>query len=147
KRGVATRREQDHARATYAPKLRTADARLTFTDPADLLARRVRAYTPEPGAWLDLESGRLVVLAASAADEAGAPSDPSAPRAIDSLPAPPGTVRAIDRARGLGVACGQGTLWLTRVRPAGRKEMSGADYANGARLRAGSLLPPHGATA
>ena len=99
-RGVATRREQDHARATYAPKLKTADARLTFADPADLLERRVRAYMPEPGAWLDLESGRLVVLAASAADAAREPSDPSAPRALDSLPAPVGTVRSIDRRRG-----------------------------------------------
>lgn len=147
KRGVATRREQDHGRATYAPKLKTADARLTFTDPADLLARRVRAYMPEPGAWLELASGRLVVLAASAADAAGEPADSSAPRSIDLLPAPPGTVRAIDRTRGLAVACGQGTLWLARVRPAGRKEMSGADYANGARLRVGSLLPLHGAAA
>ncbi len=147
KRGVATRREQDHARATYAPKLKTADARLTFTGPADLLARRVRAYMPEPGAWLDLESGRLVVLAASAGDAAEEPVDPLAPRALDPLPVPAGTVRAIDRARGLGVACGRGTLWLTRVRPAGRKEMSGADYANGARLKVGSHLPLREGTA
>lgn len=143
-RGVATRREQDHVRATYAPKLKTADARLSLADSAETLARRVRAYTPEPGAWLDLESERLVVLAATAGDAAAdskEPSDPAAPRGLDSLPTPVGTVRAIDRARGLGVACGAGTLWLARVRPAGRKEMSGADYANGARLRAGSLLP------
>ncbi|MEK7348793.1 MAG: methionyl-tRNA formyltransferase [Candidatus Eisenbacteria bacterium] len=140
-RGVATRREQDHDRATYAPKLKSADALLSFTDAAELLARRVRAYTPEPGAWLDLESGRLVVLEASAGDAAGALANPAAPRGLDPLPAPAGTVRAIDRARGLGVACGRGTLWLKRVRPAGRKEMSGADYANGARLTTGSLLP------
>lgn len=140
-RDVVTRRPQDHTRATYAPKLKTADARLALSGASDDLERRVRAYTPEPGAWIDLESGRLVVLSASAepaavTNGAGAASAP-----------PAGTVTAIDRARGVGVACGHGTLWLSRVRPAGRKEMSGADYANGARLQSGSLLPLRGGTA
>ena len=40
----------------------------------------------------------------------------------------------------LAVACGDGILWLARVRPSGRKEMSGADYANGARLKIGERL-------
>lgn len=149
-RGVVTRRAQDHARATYAPKLRTADARLAVSGSSDDLERRVRAYTPEPGAWLDLGSGRLVVLAATA-DPAAATTGAgvvAAPPGTAAVAAPPaGTVIAIDRARGLGVACGHGTLWLSRVRPAGRKEMSGADYANGARLQPGSPLPLRAGTA
>ncbi|HET9950704.1 MAG TPA: methionyl-tRNA formyltransferase [Candidatus Eisenbacteria bacterium] len=141
-RGLGTRRPQDHALATYAPKIRGEDARLLFEAPAAELARRVRAYTPAPGAWIDLEAGRLVVVAANADEgEGAAAAAATAPRGLDLLPTPPGSVAGIDRARGLGVACGKGTLWLARVRPAGRKEMSGADYANGARLRPGSPLP------
>ena len=142
-RGAGARHPQNHALATYAPKIRGEDARLSFDASALELARRVRAYTPAPGAWIDLESGRLAVLAASAEgrESAGASAAASAPRGLDVLPTPPGTVAAVDRVRGLGVACGEGTLWLARVRPAGRKEMSGADYANGARLRPGSRLP------
>ena len=131
--GAATRRPQDAALATYAPKIRDEDARLAFDAPAADLARSVRAYTPAPGAWIDLEAGRLGVIAASAEPRAAA------------LAA--GTVAGVDRARGLCVSCGEGTLWLARVRPAGRKEMSGADYANGARLRPGSLLPLRARTA
>jgi methionyl-tRNA formyltransferase len=133
-RGEAARHEQDHGRATYAPKVKTADARLSLEDDAPQLARRVRAYTPEPGAWLDLESERLVVLEATA-DMAPALTDASAA-------APPvGAVLSVDRSRGIAVACGHGTLWLSSVRPAGRKEMSGSDYANGRRLRPGLVLP------
>jgi len=124
-RGEALREEQDHAQATYAPKLRTADGRLSLAEPAAALVRRVRAYSPAPGAWLDLERGRLAVLAATADEgHAGAP----------------GIVAGIDRDRGLGIACGAGVLWLARVRPAGRNEMSGAAYANGARLSIGAAV-------
>jgi methionyl-tRNA formyltransferase len=134
-RGTAGRHEQDHTRATYAPKVKTADARLSLEGDALELARRVRAYAPEPGAWLDLEFERLVVLSATA-DQTPALTDASA------LATPPvGAVLSVDRARGIRVACGQGTLWLSSVRPAGRKEMSGSDYANGRRLRPGLVLP------
>ena len=140
-RGDVARREQDHARATYAPKLKTADAQLFLADDSSALARRIRAYTPAPGAWLDLESERLVVLSATSD---GAPALTDA--ALTAVP-PVGAILSVDRARGIGVACGHGTLWLERVRPAGRKEMSGADYANGARLKPGSLLPLRDGTA
>ena len=145
-RGGGARHPQNDALATYAPKIRGEDARLAFEAPAVELARRVRAYAPAPGAWIDLEAGRLVVVESSAesrgdALDAGSAAGAAAPRGLDLLSTPPGTVAGIDRARGLGVACAEGTLWLARVRPAGRREMSGADYANGARLRPGSPLP------
>jgi methionyl-tRNA formyltransferase len=136
--GRAARHDQDGAGATYAPKFRTADARLSFDEAAVALERRVRAYTPAPGAWVDLESGRLGVLAARAEENGGVAA--GAPRGLDPLPTPSGTITGIDRERGIGVACGEGTLWITRVRPAGRKEMAAADYANGARLRVGERL-------
>jgi len=135
-RGDVVRREQDPALATYAPKLRTGDARLDVAQPAERNARRVRAFTPEPGAWLSLDSGRLVVLAARVGDA----SDGAGPRGLDALPQAAGAIVGIDRGRGLGVACAEGTLWIERLRPEGRKEMSGADYANGARLRVGDRL-------
>jgi methionyl-tRNA formyltransferase len=142
--GRVERHEQDASRATYAPKIRSGDGRLSFEEPAVALERRVRAYTPAPGAWVDLESGRLGVLAARAEGGAGAdgggPGSGAAPRGLDPLPIPPGTVTAIDRDRGMAVACAEGTLWIARVRPAGRKEMAASDFANGARFRAGSRL-------
>jgi methionyl-tRNA formyltransferase len=44
-------RSQDEALATYAPKIRPADAQLDWQLDAAQLERMVRAYNPVPGAW------------------------------------------------------------------------------------------------
>ena len=124
--GDTVRREQDASAATYAPKLAGDAGRLTLDRPADEFARRVRAFTPDPGAYLALGAERLSVLAAEADGDAGAPA---------------GDVVALDRERGIRVALEQGSVWLRRVRPSGRRAMSGSEYANGARLKPGARLP------
>ena len=52
-----------------------------------------------------------------------------------------GTILRVDPTRGLLIALAKGALWLRRVKPAGKREMGAADYANGARLKAGDRLP------
>jgi methionyl-tRNA formyltransferase len=126
-RGESARKEQDPALATYAPKLSSDAGRLSFERAAGEIVRRVRAFTPEPGAFLPLREGRLIVTSAEA--EVG----------FDHR-AEPGTVLAIDPARGCSVAAADGSVWLRRVRPSGRRDMTGSAYANGARLRPGSRL-------
>ncbi len=127
-RGEMVREAQDSSRATYAPKLAREDARLSLRDEPPAFTRKVRAFAPKPGAYLDLaRRDSLQILAASPGSSAGGPA--------------PGTVLALDRARGLETALEQGSVWLRRVRQSGRNEMSGLDYANGARLGPGSLLP------
>lgn len=128
-RGEIVRTPQDSSQATLAPKVRALDARLRLDESAELLARRVRAYAPEPGAYVPLAAGRLLVLAATPGE--------AAPAQI----AASGTVVRVDPARGIEVALAAGTIWLRVVKPAGRREMNAADFANGARLRAGSKLP------
>ncbi len=130
-RGEMVREAQDPSRATYAPKLRREDARLHLSLDPVAFARRVRAFAPRPGAYLDLEEGgALQVLAAAP----GAP--PPGTPAADA-----GAALALDRERGLLLRLEAGSVWLRRVRPGGRKEMGGFDYANGARLSAGVRLP------
>jgi len=125
--GDATRRDQDPASATYAPKIAPDAGRLTLDRSADELSRRIRAFTPEPGAYLPIGAGRLAVLSAEADGDAGAP---------------PGSVIALDRAKGIRIALAGGSIWLRRVRPSGRRDMSGFDFANGARLKPGASLTP-----
>jgi len=129
-RGEIVRLTQDSALATYSGKVTREDARLSLREDPVRFARRVRAFAPRPGAFLTLEGGEnLLVLAAAPGASSRAPG------------VTPGTVLALDPRRGLELALDQGSAWLTRVRPGGRKEMGGSDYANGARLRAGSTLP------
>lgn len=134
-RGEIVRTAQDPSRATYSGKLTREDARLSLRDDPVAFARRVRAFAPRPGAYLTLTGGdTLLVLAASP----GTPSESDVPH---------GTVLTVDPPRGIEVALDKGSIWLRRVRPGGRKEMGGSDYANGARLRAGLRLPVSGGIA
>jgi methionyl-tRNA formyltransferase len=109
--------EQDDALATYAEKISAEDRRLDARRPAAELERVVRALAPHIGAWLELPDGdRLGVLQARARPGAGQPGQ--------LLTAGPDTPALV---------CAQGQLQLLRVKPAGRREMSGEDWLNGYR--------------
>src|SRR5690606_4364830 len=116
--GTLVPEPQDHAAATYAPKISPADAALDWNLPAEQLERRVRAYQPVPGAHTRFGDGRLKVHAARVVP---APAD-----------AAPGTVAAIDERTGAPVVvCGREALRLDEVQPAGKRRMSGAAFVNG----------------
>jgi methionyl-tRNA formyltransferase len=125
-RGEREGRPQDGARSTYAPKIAPDAGRLDLGLDADEFARRVHAYTPDPGAFLDAPSGRLTLLGAEPAPEADGAS--------------PGTVIGVDKERGIRLALARGSVWIPRLKASGRRAMSGHDYANGARLKPGALL-------
>jgi len=114
---------QDDAQATYAAKLSKDEAQLDWRQPADALARAVRAYNPAPGAWTLLEGAPLKVWMAATAPGAG----------------DPGTVLRGD-AEGLVVACGSGALALREIQPAGSKRMSAAAFLAGRPVPPGSRL-------
>ena len=100
---------------TYASKLDKAEARLDWAQPADLLARRVRAFNPWPICEAPVAGERLRIHAAR-----GVPLDHG--RA-------PGTVLFANRA-GLDIACGEGALRLLQVQREGGRPVSIADYLN-----------------
>lgn len=115
---------QDEALVTWAPKLEPARGQLDLGAPAAELARLVRAYTPDPGAYSFYKGTRLGVLRVSTAP--GAAADPGTLRFDAGTPQ---------------VATGSGWLRLDEVRPAGKRVMSGADWARGLRELEGARLP------
>jgi methionyl-tRNA formyltransferase len=119
--GQVEPRPQPEAGASLAPKVSGSEARLDFTRPAGRVADAVRAFTPAPGAWTTHRGRRLKVLRA-------APADPAPGPALD-----PGRLRVDARGR-LLVGTGDRPLELLELRPEGRRAMSGAEFARGARL-------------
>lgn len=115
---------QDGSKATLAPKLTSRDGELDFALPAEELGRRVRAFTPEPGAWTTVRGERLVVAGASVSG--GTPKEHGVFEVHDGWPE---------------VAAGAGWLRLALVRPAGKRTMTGRDWARGLRGAEGSRLP------
>ena len=104
---------------TYAPKLSRADGALDWTQPAEVLDRRVRALNPWPGTYATWDGAALKVLAAEPAAGDGAP----------------GTVL-----HGLTIACGAGALRVLRVQRAGRAPMDAAAFLNGQKIPPGTIL-------
>jgi len=128
-RGTASEQPQDEALATTAPKLAKGDGLIDWTQPAEYLARFIRAMTDWPGAftfWLSPERGpvRLVIRRARAC-ESGAES--------------PGTVLLVGDAE-LAVATGRGALSVVELQPAGKRAMPTADFLRGHDLQPGQLL-------
>jgi len=100
---------------TYAPMLRKEEGQLDFTRPADELERRIRAFNPWPGAFMDFD--RMLLKVHRAHVEAG-----------DAAPGQ----RLIYREQP-AVGAGGGLLILDEVQPAGKKAMRGKSFLAGAR--------------
>jgi methionyl-tRNA formyltransferase len=122
---------QDDTQATYAAKLTKEEARLDWRQPADVLARAVRAYNPAPGAWTLLDGAPLKIWAAQAVADVGALTDAN-PRSAKAPVAScdPGEVLPAGADR-LVIACGSGALVLQEIQPAGSKRMSAAAFLAG----------------
>jgi methionyl-tRNA formyltransferase len=121
--GTADPVAQDDAAATFAPKPRPEERTIDWTDPADRIVRRVRAFAPTPGARTTFRNAPLKVLRAAALDDADEADRLGEIRlAHDGVPV---------------VAASAGSVALLEVAPAGRARMPGADWARGARLEPG----------
>lgn len=130
--GRAEWTEQDASQATCAPKIEAADTWIDWNEPAEGIARRVRALAPTPGARTEHAGEMLRVLAARAeAGESGCA---------------PGIVRR-DRRDELRVATGAGWLVLRRLQRAGGKPLDVADYLRGRSIPDGARLGRADATA
>ena len=111
-------RPQPEVGVTYAHKLDKAEARLEWVQPAEVLARKVRAFNPWPVAEATLGGERLRIH--------GALALPLAHAAV------PGSVLAAGR-DGLDVACGEGALRIRVLQRDGGRAITAADYLNARR--------------
>ena len=109
---------QPEAGVTYAHKLDKQEARLDWVQPADVLARKVRAFEPWPVAEAMVAGERLRIHGAMALPLAHGLA--------------PGTLLAAGK-QGIDIACGQGALRLRVVQREGGKAITAADYLNARR--------------
>lgn len=107
---------------TVAPKITVDEARVRWDLPAHVVDRRIRAVTPNPGAWTMIGDLRIKVKPVAVLDE----------EAADREPLPPGVIR-VERA-GVLIGTASQPVLLGRIQPPGKKEMNAADWARGARL-------------
>jgi methionyl-tRNA formyltransferase len=127
--GALKPQSQDEALATYAPLIKKEEGRIDWGEPADDIARRVRAFHPWPGAFTYWEDKVLKILRANFVESRwGKESDELVP----------GMVIAGDE--GPEVITGRGALQLYELQLAGKRPMSADDFARGARGFVGGRL-------
>lgn len=114
--GIAVEIPQDHARATYAPKLDRETARIDWSRPAEEVARWIRGMDEVPGAWSPLDGrGAVKLFRPSLEVREGAPGE---------------VLEADDRA-GIVVACGDAAVRVREVQPPGKRRMASGEWVRG----------------
>ena len=112
---------------SYAHKIDKIEAAVNWSDSAEAIGRRIRAFDPFPGASSQL-SGETIKLWGCEIDSTLKPPD------LDN-----GTILSVNEA-GVSVACGQGVLRLTTLQRAGGKRLAVADFLRGFALAPGMLF-------
>jgi len=115
-----TPRPQPAEGISIAPKITVEQARVRWDLPAQVVERRIRAVTPNPGAWTLIDGLRLKL----------------GPVQVDRSPMPlaPGFIHA-DR-KDVWIGTGSEPVRLGQIQPPGKKLMNAVDWARGARLDA-----------
>ena len=100
---------------TYAPMLKKEEGKLDFAQDVNELERRVRAFNPWPGAYMEFDGGMLKVHSAH----------------VETGNASAGQRSIVQNQPAVGAR--GGVLVLDEVQPAGKKSMSGKSFLSGAR--------------
>jgi len=115
-KGKAPRTPQHNASATYAPKLKREDGKIDWSDPAEVIERKIRAFNPWPGAFTTISTigtRNLKIFSATVVD----------------LQGKPGKILRIQNE--LVVAAGKGALSLREVQLEGKRRMNASEFLRG----------------
>lgn len=118
--GALAPRPQPADGVSVAPKITVEAARVRWDLPAPVVERRIRAVTPNPGAWTLIGDLRVKL----------------GPVRIEAAPKPlaPGVIH-VDR-KSVWIGTGSEPVRLDQIQPPGKKFMNAVDWARGARLDA-----------
>jgi methionyl-tRNA formyltransferase len=111
--GKAPRLQQKNELATNAPKLEREHGRIDWTESAAVIERKIRAFDPWPGAFMEIDHQKLKIFAATIVDRRGKPGQISR------------------NENELIVAAGKGALSLGEVQLEGKRRMSAAEFLRG----------------
>jgi methionyl-tRNA formyltransferase len=121
---------------TYAKKIDKAEARLDFTQSAVVLERRIRAFHPTPGTFLEINGERLKILHAQCVPHPHEDRIEGMADISDLLA--PGEI--IDHH--FTISCGEMTaLRPTLVQRAGKQPVTTEEFLRGFALPVGTIIP------
>lgn len=118
-------RRQGEMTTPYAAKLEKSEAKIDFSEPADAVVRKIRAFNPFPGAYFEFNGERFKVLEADFDMSVG--NEPG---------------RLEDSATGgvLAIACGKGIILPAKIQRQGKKPMEIGEFLRGFSFPSGTVL-------
>ncbi len=111
--GNAPRIPQDNARATYAPKLKREHGQIDWSESAEVIERKIRAFNPWPGAFMKLGGQNLKMFSGSVVDLGGKSGE---------------VLRSENE---LVIAAGKGAVSVGEVQLEGKQRMHAAEFLRG----------------
>jgi methionyl-tRNA formyltransferase len=126
KKGEMVPRPQDNTSASYFATVTKEMGEIDWSQPAEVIRRRIRAYYPWPGCFTRWQGKNIKI--------------------IDALPLPAVSGSAVGRVDVLsdgsaGIGTGSGILKIDTLQLEGKKPMSSKEFLMGQRQFAGSILP------
>ncbi len=111
--GSPPRVPQDNSLATYAPKLKREDGKIDWSEAAEIIERKIRAFNPWPGAFMELNGRILKVFSAAVVDLTGESGE------------------IVRSEKELVIAASKGALSLGDVQLEGKRRMSASEFLRG----------------
>ena len=127
--GTAVYIEQDDSKATAAPKLDKSIGFLDFSEPAQILERKIRGLCPWPGAsanYISRKTGKSTRITIAMAEIV------TTEKPVGLLPG------RLDE--NLNIICGENALKVTQIKPSGSALMEFKDFVNGRHTEPGDMF-------
>ena len=111
---------QSAAGVTYARKIEKSETKIDWSLPAKTINRKIRALSPFPGAWTEINGERIKLLASKVINKENEPG-----MVLDT---------------GFSIACGQKAVEITEAQRPGKSAQKSDVFLRGFRLQEGSKL-------
>lgn len=114
--GTAPRIPQDNTLATLVPKLNREHGRIDWSEPAEVIERKIRAFNPWPSAFMTISVNgmrNLKIFSGTVVDLQGKPGE------------------ILRSQKEFIIAAGKGALSLSEVQLEGKRRMSAAEFLRG----------------
>ena len=111
---------QSAAGVTYARKIEKSETKIDWSLPAKTINRKIRALSPFPGAWTEINGERIKLLASKVINKENEPG------------------MILDK--GFSIACGQKAVEITEAQRSGKSAQKSDVFLRGFRLQKGSKL-------
>ncbi|MBK8396005.1 MAG: methionyl-tRNA formyltransferase [Leptospiraceae bacterium] len=122
-------RPQDHANATHCKKIKPDDRKLDFSEPAEFLFNKIRAFNPGYICYTSFRGKRLNIYSVKLQQDK-----------LESVLNKPGTLHLLNK-KTIAVECGDSKiLILESLQPENKKVMSSVDFINGNKPQTGEIF-------